>query len=589
MQRITEVISQELGARAAQVEAAVRLLDEGATVPFIARYRKEATGGLDEVQIREIDERLDYLRQLEARRRTVLSEIEQQGGLTAELARALAAAKTKAELEDLYLPYRPKRRTRATMARERGLEPLAETIWSQPPEGEPLGEASSFVDPERGVPDVEAALAGARDIVAERLSEDAELTGRLRQRLWEEGVLVSRVIAGKEQEGNKFSDYFDYREPIAKVPSHRALALFRGRKQGILSLDLLPGPEDDPDAPYQALIAARFGIARQGRAADDWLLETVRKAWRVKLLTRLELDLKGRVMEAAEDEAIRVFGLNLKALLLAAPAGRLPTLGLDPGLRTGVKVAVVDSTGRVAATDTIYPHPPKNQWDASIARLAALCESHQVRLISIGNGTASRETDRLARELIRRCPGLGLRPLVVSEAGASIYSASELASKELPDVDVSLRGAISIARRLQDPLAELVKVDPKRIGVGQYQHDVNQQRLTRTLDAVVEGCVNGVGVELNTASVPLLLACLGFPAAWPRRWCVGAKRMALLKSRQQLMEVAGLGAKTFEQSAGFLRIRDGGRAPGRLRRPPGGLPAWCGASCERGRQGASAS
>jgi protein Tex len=553
---ITEVISQELGARAAQVEAAMRLLDEGATVPFIARYRKEATGGLDDTQLRHLEERLTYLRELAERRATVLASIDEQDKLTDDLRSAIEQADTKQRLEDLYLPHKPKRRTKAQIAREAGLEPLAEGLLADPAQ-DPTRAAAAYVDVEKGVVDGAAALEGARQILMERFAEEPELTGRLRERLWESGILVSRVVAGKEQEGNKFSDYFDYREPIAKVPSHRALALLRGRNQGVLSLDLLPGAEEDPDAPYQALVAARFGIARLGRAADDWLMETVRKAWRVKLSTRLELDLKGRLLEAAQEEAIRVFGLNLKALLLAAPAGRLPTLGLDPGLRTGVKVAVVDSTGRVVATDTIYPHPPRNQWDAAIVRLAEVCAAHQVRLISIGNGTASRETDRLARELIRRHPGLGLRSLVVSEAGASVYSASELASRELPSLDVSLRGAVSIARRLQDPLAELVKIEPKAIGVGQYQHDVNQTRLARTLEAVVEDCVNAVGVDLNTASVPLLAQVSGLNRSLAEHIVAHRESQGAFPNRRSLMAVPRFGDKAFQQSAGFLRIPDG--------------------------------
>lgn len=554
--RIAEVISEELGVRSSQVESAVRLLDEGATVPFIARYRKEATGGLDDTQLRHLEERLSYLRELEDRRATVLATIEAQGKLSDPLKAAIEAADTKQRLEDLYLPYKPKRRTKAQIAREAGLEPLAEGLLADPTQ-EPPAIAAAFVDPSKGIPDAAAALEGARQILMERLAEDPELTGGLRERLWEEGILLSRVIDGQEQQGNKFSDYFDYREPIARIPSHRALALFRGRNQGVLGLDLVAGEGEDPDAPYRDLIAARFGIAQLGRAADGWLLETVRKAWRVKLFTRLDLDLKGRLMEAAEEEAIRVFALNLKSLLLAAPAGRLPTLGLDPGLRTGVKVAVVDSTGRVAATDTIYPHAPRNQWDPAIARLAQLCEAHQVRLVSIGNGTASRETDRLVRDLIRRHPGLGLRSLVVSEAGASVYSASELASKELPDLDVSLRGAVSIARRLQDPLAELVKIEPKAIGVGQYQHDVNQSRLARTLEAVVEDCVNAVGVDLNTASAPLLAQVSGLGRGLAEQIVAFRETNGAFPNRRRLMKVPRFGDKAFQQSAGFLRIPDG--------------------------------
>ena len=556
MTPIIATISQELAARPAQVEAAVRLLDEGATVPFIARYRKEATGGLDDIQLRHLEERLGYLRELAERRSAVLKSIEEQCKLTAELQTAIEAADTKQRLEDLYLPYKPKRRTKAQIAREAGLEPLADAILADPSQA-PESPAAGFVDAGKGVPDVATALEGARQILMERFAEDAELTGRLRDHLWEQGILVSTVVAGKEQEGNKFSDYFDYREPIARVPSHRALALFRGRNQGVLNLELLAGEGEDPEAVCRGLIAARFGVRDQGRPGDAWLLETVRKTWRVKLLTRLDLELKGRLLESAEEEAIRVFGLNLKALLLAAPAGRLPTLGLDPGLRTGVKVAVVDATGKVAATDTIYPHVPKNQWDASIARLAQLAKAHSVKLISIGNGTASRETDRLARDLIARHPELGLKSLVVNEAGASVYSASEFASKELPELDVSLRGAVSIARRLQDPLAELVKIEPKAIGVGQYQHDVNQSRLARTLDAVVEDCVNAVGVDLNTASVPLLAQVSGLNRSLAENIVAFREANGAFVSRKKLMAVPRFGDKAFQLSAGFLRVPDG--------------------------------
>ena len=555
MQTITETISQELNARASQVEAAIRLLDEGATVPFIARYRKEATDGLDDTQLRHLEERLGYLRELNDRRAAIIASIEEQGKLTAALRADIEAADTKQRLEDLYLPYKPKRRTKAQIAREAGLEPLADGLLADPTQ-DPATQAEHYVDAGKGVADGAAALEGARQILMERFAEDPELTGRLRDRLWEEGVLVSKVVVGKEQDGNKFSDYFDYREAIAKVPSHRALALFRGRNQGVLNLDLVPGEDEDPDAPFRAMVAARFGIRAQGRAADDWLVETVRKTWRIKLLTRLDLDLKGRVLEAAEEEAIRVFGLNLKALLLAAPAGRLPTLGLDPGLRTGVKVAIVDATGRVAATDTIYPHQPRNQWDASIATLATLCQAHQVKLISIGNGTASRETDKLTRELIKAHPELGLRSLVVSEAGASVYSASEFASKELPGMDVSLRGAVSIARRLQDPLAELVKIDPKAIGVGQYQHDVNQPRLARALESVVEDCVNAVGVDLNTASVPLLAQVSGLNKGLAEHIVAFREANGAFPNRKKLMAVPRFGDKAFQQSAGFLRVPD---------------------------------
>ena len=556
MQTITQTISQEISARADQVEAAVRLLDEGATVPFIARYRKEVTGGLDDTQLRHLEERLVYLRDLNERRASVLASIAEQGKLTDALRAEIEAADTKQRLEDLYLPYKPKRRTKAQIAREAGLEPLADGLLADPTQ-DPATLAAAYVDAGKGVVDAAAALEGARQILMERFAEDPELTGRLRDRLWEEGLLIAKVIAGKEQEGNKFSDYFDYREPLAKVPSHRALALFRGRNVGVLNLDLIPGEGEEPDLPYRAMIAAHFGVRQQGRAADDWLAETVRKTWRIKLMTRLDLDLKGRVLEAAEEEAIRVFGLNLKALLLAAPAGRLPTLGLDPGLRTGVKVAIVDSTGRVAATDTIYPHPPRNQWDDAIARLAKLSAAHGVKLISIGNGTASRETDKLARELIKRYPALGMRSLVVSEAGASVYSASEFASKELPDLDVSLRGAVSIARRLQDPLAELVKIEPKAIGVGQYQHDVNQTRLARTLEAVVEDCVNAVGVDLNTASVPLLTQVSGLNRGLAEHIVAFREANGAFPNRKKLMAVPRFGDKAFQLSAGFLRVPDG--------------------------------
>jgi uncharacterized protein len=550
-----EIISQEIAARPAQVEAAIRLLDEGATVPFIARYRKEVTDGLDDIQLRHLEERLGYLRELGERRVAVLKSIEEQGKLTAELHAEILSAETKQRLEDLYLPYKQKRRTKAMIAREAGLEPLADALLADPTLT-PEIRATDFVDAAKGIADPATALEGARQILMERFAEDPELTGQLRDHLWERGILVSRVMEGQEQEGSKFADYFDYREAIAKVPSHRALALFRGRNQGVLSLELLAGEGEDPDALCRARVAARFGIRHQGRAADDWLTETVRKTWRIKLLTRLDLELKGRLLESAEEEAIRVFGLNLKALLLAAPAGRLPTLGLDPGLRTGVKVAVVDATGRVAATDTIYPHVPKNQWDASLARLATLAKTHGVKLISIGNGTASRETDRLARDLIAWHPELGLRSMVVSEAGASVYSASEFASKELPELDVSLRGAVSIARRLQDPLAELVKIDPKAIGVGQYQHDVNQSRLARALDTLVEDCVNVVGVDLNTASVPLLTQVSGLNRGLAENIVQFRESNGAFPNRKKLMAVPRFGDKAFQLSAGFLRVPD---------------------------------
>jgi uncharacterized protein len=554
MPPIIAVIAQGLGVAERQVAAAVALLDEGATVPFIARYRKEATGGLDDVQLRHLEERLGYLRELEARRATILASIKEQGRLDEALRAAIEAADTKQRLEDLYRPFKPKRRTKAQMALEAGLGPLAEALLDHPDEV-PEQRAAAFVDAGKGVPDAAAALDGARRILMERLAEDPELTGRLRERLWEQGLLVSRVIAGKEQEGAKFADYFDYREPVRRIPSHRALALFRGRNQGILALDLSAG-DDAADRACRALIARHFGIAERGRPGAAWLLETVRKTWQIKLLVRLDLDLKGRLLAAAEAEAIRVFATNLKALLLAAPAGRLPTLGLDPGLRTGVKVAVVDATGRVVETAAVHPHAPRNQWDQAISALATLADRHDVKLVSIGNGTASRETDRLVRELIRRHPALGLRSMVVSEAGASVYSASEFASRELPTLDVSLRGAVSIARRLQDPLAELVKIDPKAIGVGQYQHDVNQGGLARGLNAVVEDCVNAVGVDLNTASVPLLARVAGLTPSLAENVITFREQHGAFRNRGQLLKVPRLGEKTFQQCAGFLRIPD---------------------------------
>ncbi|MFP4061312.1 MAG: Tex family protein [Halochromatium sp.] len=556
MGAIISVISQELDCHPRQVQAAVELLDDGATVPFIARYRKEATGGLDDIQLRHLAQRLGYLRELEERRAAILASIEEQGKLSEALRAEIEAAETKQRLEDLYLPFKPKRRTKAQIAREAGLAPLADALLADPSRA-PEQQAAAYVDAGKGVADRAAALEGARQILMERFAEDAELAGQLRERLWEVGILVARVLDGKEAEGAKFSDYFDYREPIAKVPSHRALALFRGRNQGVLALELRAGEGEDPDVAFRGRIAQHFGIRDQGQPGDAWLLETVRKAWRIKLMTRLDLDLKHRLLEAAESEAIRVFAKNLKALLLAAPAGRLPTIGLDPGLRTGIKVAVVDATGRVVDTGTLYPHAPRNQWDASIAALAKLAATHGVKLISIGNGTASRETDQLARELIRRHPELGLQSLVVSEAGASVYSASEYASRELPELDVSLRGAVSIARRLQDPLAELVKIEPKAIGVGQYQHDVNQSGLARTLDAVVEDCVNAVGVDLNTASAPLLAQVSGLTSTLAENVVRFREEQGAFRSRAQLKKVPRLGEKTFQQCAGFLRITDG--------------------------------
>lgn len=556
---IANRIAGEIGVAVRQVEAAVTLLDEGATVPFIARYRKEVTGGLDDIQLRYLEERLVYLRELEERRAVVLKSIEEQGKLTPELRAAIVTADTKTRLEDLYRPYMPKRRTKAQIAREAGLEPLANALWSDPAL-EPHASAVAYIDAEKGVPDSAAALEGARQIVMENLAEDAELVGKLRDYLWANAELVSKVVEGKEAEGEKFSDYFDFREAFHKLPSHRALALFRGRKEGILTLTLeLPGESSQPGAVSAAevMIAQHSGIEDKGRAADGWLRETVRWAWRVKILTHLDTDLKNRLREDAEEEAIKVFAMNLKDLLLAAPAGPRITIGLDPGLRTGVKVAIVDATGKLLDTATIYPHVPQNRWDESLAVLAALAQKHQARLISIGNGTASRETDRLAAELIKRYPGMGLTKIVVSEAGASVYSASELASKEFPELDVSLRGAVSIARRLQDPLAELVKIDPKSIGVGQYQHDVSQSKLARSLDAVVEDCVNAVGVDVNTASVPLLTRVAGLSTTLASNIVAWRDEHGAFRERKQLLQVSRLGEKSFEQCAGFLRISGG--------------------------------
>ncbi|HKJ72268.1 MAG TPA: Tex family protein [Gammaproteobacteria bacterium] len=558
-QTIASRIAAELGAAESQVSAAVRLLDDGATVPFIARYRKEATGGLDDTQLRNLEERLGYLRELEERRDTVLATIDGQGQLTDELAAAIRAAETKTRLEDLYAPYKPKRRTKGQKAIEAGLEPLARALYDDPSQ-QPETLAGDYLDPDAEVPDTKAALEGARAILMEEWAEDPELVGELREHAWEHGVLRSAVADGKQDAGAKFSDYFDYREPIKAIPSHRALALFRGRNEGILKLDLIVGEEDaDPRAfgPGESHIAARFGIRDQGRAADPWLAEVVRFTWRVKVLTKLETELTGRLRERAEDEAIRVFAGNVRDLLLAAPAGTRPVIGIDPGLRTGCKVAVVDATGKVVDTATIYPHQPRKQWDQSIQALAGLAESHAVELVAIGNGTASRETDRLAADLLKARPELGLQKVMVSEAGASVYSASEQAANELPELDVSLRGAVSIARRLQDPLAELVKIEPKSIGVGQYQHDVSQTRLARALDAVVEDAVNAVGVDANTASAPLLTRVSGLNASLAGRIVEYRDAHGAFPDRQALKQVPRLGDKTFEQAAGFLRIRGG--------------------------------
>ena len=553
---IAERIARELDVRPQQVQATIDLFDGGASVPFVARYRKEATGGLDDTQLRALEERLGYLRELDERRDVILRSIREQEKLTPVLEREIMTADTKTRLEDIYLPYRPKRRTKAQIAREAGLGPLAEAIVADPTVP-PDRVAADFVDAGKGIADTAAALDGARQILMETWAEDAEASGRIREWLWDNAQLASRVIDGKQQEGAKFADYFDFSQPIRQIPSHRALALFRARNQGVITLDLVIEEDADGRTRPEREIAARFGIRDEGRAADAWLRDSVRLTWRVKLLTRLDLELKMRLREAAENEAIDVFARNLHDLLLAAPAGPRATLGLDPGLRTGVKVAVIDATGKVLATDTIYPHPPKRQWDASIATLARLAAAHAVELVAIGNGTASRETDRLAAELLARHPELGLARVMVSEAGASVYSASELASSELPALDVSLRGAVSIARRLQDPLAELVKIDPKSIGVGQYQHDVNQGRLARSLDNVVEDCVNAVGVDVNTASPALLSRVAGLSPLVADNIVRFREEHGAFADRRQLLSVPRVGDKTFEQAAGFLRIVGG--------------------------------
>ncbi|MDP3351736.1 MAG: Tex family protein [Hydrogenophaga sp.] len=591
MQNIVAQIAQEIRVGIHQVQAAVDLIDGGATVPFIARYRKEATGGLDDIQLRELAFRLEYLRELEARRETILRSIDEQGKLTPELRAAVLLAATKQELEDLYLPYKQRRRTKGLIAREFGIEPLADKLWADPTL-DPTAEAAAFTRPPEVLDDgkpgadfstVPAVLDGVRDILSERWAEDAALLQNLREWLWAEGLLKSTLVAGKDEnapEVAKFRDYFDYDEPISRVPSHRALAVFRGRSLEILDAKLvlpeaslplplpLPLPlgegrgEGSPArsaAPSLAegRIALQLGWSHQGRKADDLLRKCVAWTWRVKLSLSSERDLFARLRESAETVAIKVFADNLRDLLLAAPAGPKVVMGLDPGIRTGVKVAVVDATGKLVDTATVYPHEPRRDWDGALHTLRLLSEKHGVNLIAIGNGTASRETDKLAADLMKQLARPEIQKVVVSEAGASVYSASEFASQEMPDVDVSLRGAASIARRLQDPLAELVKIDPKSIGVGQYQHDVNQSELARTLDAVVEDCVNGVGVDLNTASVPLLSKVSGLSGSVAKAVVRWREAHGAFKNRQQLMDVAGLGAKTFEQSAGFLRIRGG--------------------------------
>ncbi|MFJ1563795.1 Tex family protein [Streptomyces erythrochromogenes] len=553
-------IAEELGVRERQVEAAVELLDGGSTVPFIARYRKEATEMLDDAQLRTLEERLRYLRELEDRRAAILDSVREQGKLDTELEARINAADTKARLEDIYLPFKPKRRTKAQIAREAGLEPLADGLLADP-SVDPAAAAAAFVDADKGVADPAAALEGARAILTERFAEDADLIGELRERMWGRGRLAAKVREGKEEAGAKFADYFDFAEPFTALPSHRVLAMLRGEKEDVLDLNLEPEAPEDADTPgpstYEGMIARRFGIADRGRPGDKWLADTVRWCWRTKVQVHLGIDLRMRLRQAAEDEAVRVFASNLRDLLLAAPAGTRATLGLDPGFRTGVKVAVVDATGKVVATDVIYPHVPANKWDESLAKLAHLAKEHAVELVAIGNGTASRETDKLAGDLISRHPDLGLTKVMVSEAGASVYSASAFASQELPGMDVSLRGAVSIARRLQDPLAELVKIDPKSIGVGQYQHDLSEVKLSRSLDAVVEDCVNGVGVDVNTASAPLLSRVSGISGTLAENIVAHRDANGPFRNRKGLKDVARLGPKAYEQCAGFLRIRGG--------------------------------
>jgi uncharacterized protein len=568
---INQKIAQELGVREQQVEATVTLLDGGATVPFIARYRKELTGALDDAQLRTLEERLTYLRELEERRKAILESIREQGKLDAALEATIMAADSKARLEDIYLPYKPKRRTKAEIAKEAGLEPLSESLLKEP-QNDPKAVAKPFVDAEKGVADVAAALDGARAILVERFDEDADLIGALREEMWSNARMVSTVRKGKKTEGEKFKDYFDWAEPLHKMPSHRILAMFRGEKEEILDLQIEPeaqaqaqaqaqaeAPKSAAGVPgtYELKIMKRFDISDQGRPGDRWLLETVRWAWRTKIQLHLNIDLRMRLWNAAETEGVRVFASNLRDLLLAAPAGARVTMGLDPGYRTGVKVAVVDATGKVLATTPVYPHEPQRQWDEALAILGKLAVTHRVDLIAIGNGTASRETDRLATDLVKLLPDLKMTKIVVSEAGASVYSASAFASEELPGLDVTMRGAVSIARRLQDPLAELVKIDPKAIGVGQYQHDLGEAKLARSLDAVVEDCVNGVGVDLNTASVPLLSRVSGIGPSLAQSIVQHRDANGLFKSRKALKEVPRLGPKAFEQCAGFLRINGG--------------------------------
>lgn len=561
MQTVFSIIAGELAVKQSQVQAAVQLLDEGATVPFIARYRKEVTQGLDDTQLRQLEERLSYLRELGKRRDSIIKSIEEQGKLSDALKQRIESASTRTELEDLYLPYKPKRRTKAQIAKEAGIEPLAIALIEQQID-QPEQAAASYVNAEAGFADTSATLEGARQIIMERFAENADLMLELRDYMWNQGVLSSSVMKDKQVEGEKYRDYFDYQEAINKIPSHRALALFRGRTEGILNIQLdVPATLSEAlkQHPCETMVANAYQINPEQTTSDrqQWLLTTIRKAWKIKLHTKVDLDLKLRLRETAEQEAMRVFASNLKDLLLAAPAGQKTTIGLDPGLRTGVKVAVVDTTGKLLDTATIYPHAPRNQWDQSIERLNQLSRKHQATLISIGNGTASRETDKLVSDLLKRYPELNVSKLIVSEAGASVYSASALAAKEFPDLDVSLRGAVSIARRLQDPLAELVKIEPKAIGVGQYQHDVNQTQLSKSLQAVVEDCVNAVGVDVNTASVSLLTAIAGLNTTLAENIVNYRDENGAFKNRKTLQKVKRMGPKAYEQAAGFLRIQQG--------------------------------
>ena len=562
MANINRQIAEELGVREQQVAATVELLNGGATVPFVARYRKEMTGGLDDAQLRTLEERLTYLRELEERRTVILESVREQGKLDAALEASIMAADTKGRLEDIYLPFKPKRRTKAEIAKEAGLEPLSDLLLAEP-KNDPAKVAEAFVNADKQVADVTAALDGARAILVERFAEDADLIGALREQMWSSGLMSSTVRTGKKTEGEKFKDYFEFSEPLHKLPSHRILALFRGEKEEILDLAMQPEPTPATSAPattpnsYELKIMQRFNISDHGRPGDKWLTETARWAWRTKIQVHLNIDLRMRLWTSAEEEGVRVFAANLRDLLLAAPAGARVTMGLDPGYRSGVKTAVIDATGKVVATTTIYPHEPQRAWDASLAVLGKLAVQHKVDLIAIGNGTASRETDKLASDLVKLLPDLKMSKIVVSEAGASVYSASAFASEELPELDVTLRGAVSIARRLQDPLAELVKIDPKAIGVGQYQHDLGETKLARSLDAVVEDCVNGVGVDVNTASAPLLARVSGIGAGLAQSIVQHRDTNGPFKSRKALKDVPRLGPKAFEQCAGFLRINDG--------------------------------